>query len=327
MNKDNSKKLYFTNYIIFILFIYLFGTPLVQKYTNFNNYLPINTTYTSFQNSRQLFDIVWFNDELDMLEIRIRELWDQVDIFFILESNSTFSGKSKPLHLQQNWMRFEHFFRKMIRVELPGQYSNNAFNVEWDARSKGLQLAFDQYHPKRDDLILLSDLDEIPKSTVLQIIKNETATDRVIRLSCDFYYYGFQFLSPTTWQGPIITVYTDPATFPTGAKLRGLKYWNTTPIRDIRKACWHCSWCFSNISLMINKAQSYSHTEHNNAKYLNKQWIIHHVRNGNDLFDRKNQKYALVSNNQDIPKFILNNKERFSYLLNRTDEKAGFLDA
>lgn len=43
----------------------------------------------------KLIDAVIFSTELDLLEIRMRELWDVVDTFVVLESAHTFTGLPK----------------------------------------------------------------------------------------------------------------------------------------------------------------------------------------------------------------------------------------
>jgi beta-1,4-mannosyl-glycoprotein beta-1,4-N-acetylglucosaminyltransferase len=39
-----------------------------------------------------VFDAILFSNEMDMLEIRLRELYDVVDKFVIVESDHTFTG-------------------------------------------------------------------------------------------------------------------------------------------------------------------------------------------------------------------------------------------
>lgn len=55
---------------------------------------------------RQVVDAVIFFIELDLLEIRIRELESVVDKFVILESNGTFTGHAKETVFANNRSRF-----------------------------------------------------------------------------------------------------------------------------------------------------------------------------------------------------------------------------
>jgi hypothetical protein len=44
----------------------------------------------------RVFDCILFNQEHDMLECRLWELGDAVDMFIIVESSTTFMGQPKP---------------------------------------------------------------------------------------------------------------------------------------------------------------------------------------------------------------------------------------
>jgi beta-1,4-mannosyl-glycoprotein beta-1,4-N-acetylglucosaminyltransferase len=62
----------------------------------------------------KIYDIFTFNNELDILEIRLNILNDYVDYFVIVESTETFSGFEKPLHYELNKDRFKEFNHKII---------------------------------------------------------------------------------------------------------------------------------------------------------------------------------------------------------------------
>ncbi|KAK1281923.1 hypothetical protein QJS10_CPB22g00211 [Acorus calamus] len=51
---------------------------------------------------RRVFDAVLFNNEIDLLELRWRELLPHVTAFLLVESNSTFTSRPKPLFFAEN---------------------------------------------------------------------------------------------------------------------------------------------------------------------------------------------------------------------------------
>ena len=53
-----------------------------------------------------VIDAFPFNDELDMLELRLGTLDAVVDYFVLVESPRTFSGMPKPLYYAENKDRF-----------------------------------------------------------------------------------------------------------------------------------------------------------------------------------------------------------------------------
>ena len=115
----------------------------------------------------RLFDCFTFFNELDLLELRLRELNPLVHRFVLVEAPQTFTGLTKPLHFKLNRDRFEGFLPKIVYVELP------EFPI-------GMVSAWDREHYSRrammrgltdtapDDLVLISDVDEIPKPASLE---------------------------------------------------------------------------------------------------------------------------------------------------------------
>lgn len=77
---------------------------------------------------------------------------------------------------------------------------------------------------------------------------------------------------------------------------------------------------------MLGKMQSFSHVEYNEKKFRKKDWIVEHIRKGRDLWDRWGQWYLRIEANQDVPAYVVGQKERFGYLLDRDGESAGFVD-
>ena len=55
---------------------------------------------------RKVYDCFPFNDEFDLLELRLMELYDIVDVFVLCEAPWTFLNTPKPLHYQANSARF-----------------------------------------------------------------------------------------------------------------------------------------------------------------------------------------------------------------------------
>lgn len=62
----------------------------------------------------KVYDIFSFNNELDMLELRLNILDPYVDYFVLVEANTTFSGVPKNLNYEDNKDRFFKFHHKII---------------------------------------------------------------------------------------------------------------------------------------------------------------------------------------------------------------------
>ena len=119
----------------------------------------------------RLVDACLLFNEVDLLEIRIGELWDAVDLFVVVESNRSFAGVPKPYFLDAHWERFRRFASKMVYSKLAAGPSINRttedrFRAE-AAQRNSLSKALAGCELHDDDIVILSDVDEIPRARLL----------------------------------------------------------------------------------------------------------------------------------------------------------------
>ena len=161
----------------------------------------------------KIFDCFMYFDEEQVLDLRLNVLYQNVDYFVIVES--IYNHKGEKRNLLFNSQKFEKFNDKIIYLvydkipqlvepiketdnekEKDGKYIMNALyreNAQRDFIFEGLKSA------KKDDLILISDVDEIPKlsSVNLNQIKNE-----IILFKQDMFYYKYNLSLPNfKWTG------------------------------------------------------------------------------------------------------------------------------
>ena len=161
----------------------------------------------------KIFDCFMYFDEEQVLDLRLNVLYQNVDYFVIVES--IYNHKGEKRNLLFNSQKFEKFNDKIIYLvydkipqlvepikesdsekEKDGKYIMNALyreNAQRDFILEGLKNA------KKDDLILISDVDEIPKlsSVNLNHIKNE-----IILFKQDMFYYKYNLSLPNfKWTG------------------------------------------------------------------------------------------------------------------------------
>jgi beta-1,4-mannosyl-glycoprotein beta-1,4-N-acetylglucosaminyltransferase len=145
------------------------------------------------QESINVMDAVLMSSELDLLEIRMNELDSVVDNFFIIESNATFTGLPKETYFAQNRERFSRFEKKIVYrlyvatsigtlvgsnalVSLPGfplKAGQSAWDVEAATRDSMTTLLRSHFRdlPQTKILVLMSDIDEIPSSHTMALLK------------------------------------------------------------------------------------------------------------------------------------------------------------
>jgi beta-1,4-mannosyl-glycoprotein beta-1,4-N-acetylglucosaminyltransferase len=278
------------------------------------------------------------NDEMDWLEIRLHTLASSVDYFVILESPVTFTGKEKRLVLKENWDRFKEFHDKIIYhlLENPPigaprtwdyeDYQRNAMFLQTFPNMKGRQEA------TLGDIILVSDVDEIPRPATILLLRNCNVPRRVT-IRSRFYYYGFQHLHVgEEWGHPQATLFGGlqkgetilPADLRNGEGGNRLRAWWDKA--DLWNAGWHCSTCFETLEQVLTKMASFSHTSMNQDAFRDETRIVDRVRKGKDIWDREGENFRRIDGNEDIPEHLKANRTRWEYLLNRDGINAGFKD-
>ena len=63
-----------------------------------------------------IYDCFLFNNEIEILDIRLHELFGVVDKFVLVESTVTHTNKQKRLHYLENKSRFKKFKDKIIHI-------------------------------------------------------------------------------------------------------------------------------------------------------------------------------------------------------------------
>ena len=143
-----------------------------------------------------IFDCFTFFNELDILEIRLNEMAPMVDRFVLVEARKTFQGADKPLYFDQNKARFTPFLDKIehVIVDFPedlGLYrkaASQAWAREYYQRD---QIAQGLKSAKPDDLVIMSDVDEIIRGTTLQQALKAFEGGTMLVFTCPAYSFYF----------------------------------------------------------------------------------------------------------------------------------------
>ncbi len=146
-----------------------------------------------------LWDCFTFFNELDILELRLRELAPVVDRFVIAEATKTFANEPKPLHFQDNKARFAAFLPKIVHVvvdDLPDAgdaWDREAF--QRNAVGRGLEGA------AADDIVMISDVDEIPYPENVAKLTPSAVSGHIWFIECDYYTYKLNLAIENKWVG------------------------------------------------------------------------------------------------------------------------------
>lgn len=114
----------------------------------------------------EVYDCFMFFNEIELLKMRLEELDEVVDYFVLVESAETQRGDPKPFYFYENRHLFEKYLDKIIHIMVNerhpemGLWEREHFQRECIARAL--------IHCDSSDMILISDLDEIPRSELIQ---------------------------------------------------------------------------------------------------------------------------------------------------------------
>ena len=130
-------------------------------------------------NKTKIIDCFTYSGEIDVLKIRLYELYDVVDTFVIVESPYTFSGLKKGLSFLKDKSLLEEKYITKIEYIVFDEFDPNhdAWTREFNQTTSVYYKGLTKMGLEDTDYIIYSDLDEIMDSDVLvrEIEKNPTS--------------------------------------------------------------------------------------------------------------------------------------------------------
>jgi hypothetical protein len=253
-----------------------------------------------------VFDGFTFDDELDMLRVRMQELHSAVFKFVIVEASITHSGEPKPLVFQENRAMFAEFEAQVLHVALdtlprqpdhcaPGN-SSCSYSTHWmreGSQRNAIMAAIEQYCSNAscsgDDVVLVSDVDEIPRLQVVQQLKHCAAFLFPVALELRMHYYTLNSVwlddEGNTWPW----AHAKAANLALLQQLQHSPYalrLNSPPPRmAVQNAGWHLSY-FGGVATIVKKIRHLAHQENNRADVLERGHILRCILHHEDLFQR-----------------------------------------
>lgn len=199
----------------------------------------------------KIFDSFLFNDELDMLEMRLREMENQpVYRHVIVEAHYDHQGKPKPLYYAENRNRFAQWHSR-IRHVVAGVFGPDPGLDPWVREHQmrnevwsGLQ------DSDPEDLVLLCDVDEIPTPLALAL-----QPDQMTALTMHLAMFAVDWVCPEQTR---ISVAGRRAHLKTLWAQRDNGTRGAMP--ELRDAGWHFTW-LGGPDAIDRKARQFCHLE------------------------------------------------------------------
>ena len=233
----------------------------------------------------KIVDCFTFYNEFDLLTYRLNILNPIVDYFILVEARQTHVGKEKELLYEKNKEKYLEFQDKIIHivVDLPHKIVDVSKDEQWvneRFQRNSIKDGLDKLNLLPEDLIIISDLDEVADPVTLEKMKTGTILVDIFSLEMQFHYYNLNTISPNPW---------------TSAKIISFNKFNELSIScsDIRarnchiikNAGWHLSY-FGDSHFIKNKIENFSHQEFNNDNYTDIDKISQRLSDGEDVYGR-----------------------------------------
>jgi len=252
-----------------------------------------------------IYDCFLFFKELDLLEIRFNILDEFVDKFVLVESSKTFSNKPKPLYFLENKERYSKFLHK-IEYKQVNFNDSNPWNNEKIQRNHIVPDKFNE-----NDLLILSDLDEIPNPDLLTM---NFELNKIYYFNQKIYYYNFSKRIDMNWYGSRLC---SGKMIKAGLSVDIIRNAARSPIEDnthiiLQNGGWHFSF-LGDVEFMKEKIEAYSHQEYNND-FIKNNISMNLLLEDRDLFNRPMKFITEPISLNTHPKYLVENYEKYNIL-------------
>ena len=237
----------------------------------------------------QIIDVILYNGEEDIFNLRYNILKDFVDEFVVVEFGVTFSGNVKESHPINLPKVSYHFFTQVkdLNSDLP-----SAFKMEYNQRE---MLKECLTHLSDDDTVFIGDCDEVPDISALKIDMGQKLRLRV------YAYYLNNHSDEDFALGPVVDTYGHTK----NCSLNDLR--SNTPL-TLEYYGSH----FTNmggVDKLKYKIESYGHTEFNTSEI--KDSLVQRIEDNQDYIGRP---FKFWIDESELPKYIIDNKLRYAHL-------------
>lgn len=250
-----------------------------------------------------IIDCTTYFNESSLLELRLRELDPVVDLFVVVEGDRTHAGAPKPSYLPADLVR--RWAHKLVpsTAQLP---AGDGLTWTWRreiAQRNAISDALARLRLAPDDMVLISDCDEIPRRSFVQVLP-ALPDDGIAVAQQRLSYYTFNHTAPDVlWTGTRATQYANVVALGAdGVRYVGQERGGYPRRFVIRDAGWHFSY-FGGAQRVQTKIESFLHQELNSAAVRDPAAIASRIAAGEDVYGRE-QRFQ-IDWATDLPEAVL----------------------
>ncbi len=220
-----------------------------------------------------IVDCFTFYNEVEPLKKRINYLSPVVDKFVVVESTVTHKGNPKELFFDESQFDMSKIIRVVVEDNPIDKDPWSRENHQRNCITRGLK----QLSMSNDDVIMVSDLDEIPNVTVVSNIKGVMETHPIVSLHMLAFCYNFDFMQThEPWFGTVITNWL---TFSKSEDFPQFMRSNRWHFPKIIEAGWHMS-SFGDSEFIVNKIKNFAHCNDENLVNISDDFIREQFNKG-----------------------------------------------
>ena len=276
-----------------------------------------------------IYDCFQFFNELDILKIRLNVLGPVVDKFVISEATETFSGLKKPLYYEEYKELFAEFADKIIHVvveDTPEGDTHYRDTFQKNAVTRGLKGCTDE------DVIIFSDLDEIPNPDKIREILMNFQEDKIYHFAQRLFYC---YLNMEEVSGSLLS-YAGEFEGVEHKKWIGTKMLSYKLLREqnlmlgelrfperkeigirVEDGGWHFGYMGGHGEKDIRKrvqekVVSAAHQEYNSKHVLSN--VTDQIKDGKDIFGR-NAQFVRCEIDESFPAYIREHQDELDFLI------------
>jgi beta-1,4-mannosyl-glycoprotein beta-1,4-N-acetylglucosaminyltransferase len=249
----------------------------------------------------KIIDAFLFCHELDLLEVRLRYLYDYVDRFVILESDYTHMNRPKPLYFYDNRSRYDFAKDKIVYVRKAGPIYKTKDHDDLYVENQFRHSLYNStlsISNNPDDIIMLGDVDEFYSREGLEGLKKGFKSPTIFNQ--DLYYYNVK--SPQNKKMTCTMAIRTDDKFLAPQEMRKNRS-RMNPLDD----GWHFSYFMNNDEMRI-KLTSFSHAnDYGNGAYVTDAYINEHKKNGTNFLNKSKGKTPP----NPIPDYLMDELKKF----------------
>lgn len=243
-----------------------------------------------------------FFNEVDLLELRLRELEDVVDEFVFVESLFTHSGNPKKLYFREEMGtgKYDDLIEAgKITYLILGAFPDDLTSLQRENYQRNYLM--NALHTlDDDDTIMISDCDEIPTPETVLSYK---ASQGAVTVDHQYYCYYYNCRTPHRWRGTVIL---------NGKSAKGHTPQNYRDIKDtlpVHGTGWHFGY-LGGADAIKHKLQSFLHDEYAG---LGEDYIASRLEKTVDLY--QDVQFEVFQNLDELPRYLQDNPDKYKTFL------------